>query len=323
MWSLLRRSVSVVAQLTLVGLVITVVLRVVRLEAHTLTIGLIAAAPLILLFAWPLGLWFVVHRQWRRALLAGLLIVAQLGMAIGSIGWQTTPDEIPAGDFRIGSANIYGNNPSAADVLGVFLIAGVDVAVLQEVTPEILVDLSTMTAWDEYPHRVLDPRPGFFGSAILSKYPLTGDVLWVDGWPMTEATVATDVGPVRVVNVHIDPPLSAEGTRRWKQQASELADLAASRSMPMVLAGDFNATDQNSTISELRGVGLTDAHPAAGSGLGPTWPNIGPIPALLRVDRALSSPELTPIDARRGADIGSDHWPIIVTYVTAEADAAQ
>jgi len=315
MWSLLRRSLPVVAHLTLAGLLLTVVLRVIRLEVHALTIGLIAGAPLLLMAAWPLGLWFVVRRQWRRALVTGLVIVAQLGMVMGSIGWQATSDDLPAGDLRIGSANIYGNNPSAADVLGVFLVAGVDVAVLQEVTPEILVDMSTTTAWDQYPHRVLDPRPGFFGSAILSKYPLSGDVLWVDGWPMTEATVTTDVGPVHVVNVHIEPPLSADGLRRWKQQAAELADLAAANSGPLVLAGDFNATDQNSTISKLADAGLTDAHQAAGSGLGATWPNFGPIPALLRVDRIMSSPELTPIDARHGANFGSDHRPVIVTYL--------
>jgi len=312
---LLRRSLPIVAHATLAGLVLVVLLRLLRIEVHALTVGLIAAAPQLMMFAWPVGLWFVVRRQWRRAMVAGLLVVAQLALVVGSIGWRALPEVPPAGDLRIGTANVYANNGSAADVLAGFLIAGVDVAVLQEVTPEILVSMSTTVAWDQYPHRVLDSRPGFFGSAILSKYPLDGDVLWVDEWPMTEATITTDAGPVHIVNVHIEPPLSAEGVRRWKQQASELASLAESHVGPIVLAGDFNATDQHSTISQLQGVGLTDAHWAAGSGLGSTWPNIGPIRPFLRIDRLLSSDGLTPIDTRRLGRFGSDHRPVVVTYV--------
>lgn len=292
---------------------IVVGLRLLQVEVHAVTIGLLALIPFLLLPAWVVLGWAIVARRRVHAVVACLLVVAHLGFSVGTVGWRTTPPQLPAGDIRIGSANLYAGNPTTLDVAGYFVENGVDVMLFQEVTPELAGEFATAPLYEDYPYRVLDPRPGFFGSAILSKVPLAGQVLWVDGWPMTEATINLPSGEIHLVNVHVEPPLSAEGVGRWKRQASELAELVERRSVPTLLIGDFNATDQHSTIKRLRAAGLADAHLTAGSGLGSTWPAIGPV-AVLRFDRAFSTERMQPVDARLGDGFASDHRPLLVTY---------
>jgi len=80
---------------------------------------------------------------------------------------------------------------------------------------------------------------------------------------------------------------------------------------PLVVIGDFNATDQQNLYTPLTHR-LHDAHRESGWGMGFTysrWPDMGL--ALWRIDYVLYSPELVALSARVGDYAGSDHRPVI------------
>ena len=80
------------------------------------------------------------------------------------------------------------------------------------------------------------------------------------------------------------------------------------------MVGDFNATMYHPRFEDLLDTGLTDAHSARGRGFSGTWPRNRSYPPFLRIDHALSSKELVPLEASYGKGTGSDHRPIIVDY---------
>jgi endonuclease/exonuclease/phosphatase (EEP) superfamily protein YafD len=81
---------------------------------------------------------------------------------------------------------------------------------------------------------------------------------------------------------------------------------------PLVVIGDFNATDQHVLYGQLSRR-LRDAHRESGWGLGFTysrWPEVGQ--ALWRIDYVFHSPELVALSTRTGDYAGSDHRPVVV-----------
>lgn len=59
----------------------------------------------------------------------------------------------------------------------------------------------------------------------------------------------------------------------------------------------------------IRETGLQNG--ARGRGLAPTWPAMF-FPMLIPLDYCLASQEFTVAEVRRGPDIGSEHYPLIV-----------
>jgi endonuclease/exonuclease/phosphatase family metal-dependent hydrolase len=98
-----------------------------------------------------------------------------------------------------------------------------------------------------------------------------------------------------------------------------MVDEGVSRGQRMLLLGDLNLTDREVAYEELS-EGLTDAHHAAGSGLGHTWRPPGTeLPfGLLRIDMALAGPGLMPVSSEPDCtSSGADHCILDVTLVVA------
>ena len=89
------------------------------------------------------------------------------------------------------------------------------------------------------------------------------------------------------------------------------------RAEPVIVAGDLNATDQSDIHRTLTAT-LTDAHEAAGWGLGHTFPAYGgswrgiPIlPRQMRLDMILYSDDFVALEFATGSHHGeSDHLPV-------------
>jgi endonuclease/exonuclease/phosphatase (EEP) superfamily protein YafD len=75
-------------------------------------------------------------------------------------------------------------------------------------------------------------------------------------------------------------------------------------SMPLIVAGDLNATPWSSAFAVAARHGLDRA-----SGLAPTWPrrHVG-----IPIDHVLADTHWRRGEAQRGPDIGSDHLPVRV-----------
>lgn len=143
----------------------------------------------------------------------------------------------------------------------------------------------------------------------------TGDVVRYD--------IVTGAGPIHFTNLHLETPRKGleglvtghfdmrrlDDNTRLRDIESHLArrwvDLGRD---PGIVAGDFN-TPTESRIFQAHWGDLTDAFSYAGAGFGMTKYN-GWIRA--RIDHVLTGDGITPLRAVVGADLGSDHRPLIV-----------
>jgi endonuclease/exonuclease/phosphatase (EEP) superfamily protein YafD len=284
---------------------------------HTVaSVALTAARGWVLALAVPLVLAAAMRRQRVVAAVA-------LGLSVMHVAWLTTsyhavgPRQAPAGTatMTLLSANLRVGNPALDAVAAALYDSGADVVCLQEVTPEHLAGLQAAGLAAAYPHSVTDALPGFHGSAIFSKLPLTSAGPFdVQGSPMTAATVRLGGRSVRIVDVHVVAPLSGTNLARWRRQLAEMAAMAPADGQAMALVGDFNATAGNRSLAGLLAAGWRDAFAEAGRGFGFTYPNGAGVvpPPLLRLDHVLVSEPITVTRAETAENPGSDHRMLAV-----------
>jgi vancomycin resistance protein VanJ len=226
--------------------------------------------------------------------------------------------------------NTLGPNEDTAATLATIRASGADLVLVQELNPPTAAALGRELA-AEYPYQVLDARDGVEGMGAISRYPLraTGEALplrWI-GQPQV---LALDFAgrAVAVLNVHT---LSGAYVREREAQARAITAFVDAHPGPLVVGGDFNATD-HSTTYRLVTERLRDAWRGAGQGLGATWPGAEPggggpltvaglpVPRwLIRIDYVFHSPHWTTAAARLGSwDGNSDHRPVIAELALAE-----
>ena len=288
--------------------------RVTRLDSYT---SALAAQALTPLFVVPtvaaLGL-AAVGRRRPLAVVAGALTAAHLAWAAPDLH-PARPRPIEAGDgprLRLFSANILNTNGDMGGIAEELRASRPDVVALQEVSPLNLAGLDAAGVLDDYPYRLLAPRPDAFGSAVLSRLPLVdSELLLVAGLPLPRTTVVVGDRRVRLYDVHTRAPTGPE-ISTWKAQLAEVHRLVEADDGPRVVAGDLNATSGHRAYRDLLAAGLSDAHVARGRWWAATWPrNRWWTPPLLRLDHVLVSPEMAVVDVREGTGRGSDHKPVV------------
>lgn len=134
--------------------------------------------------------------------------------------------------------------------------------------------------------------------------------------------------PLDVVNVHLESPRTGlnaarreglAGTDDWRAnyeerlgQAQALAHDLRSRTRPLIVAGDLNASESSPVVRALRDLGLRDAFSSAGRGYGYSYGHALRLGfSFLRIDHILVSPELGVARTFAGGAQASDHRPVI------------
>ena len=94
--------------------------------------------------------------------------------------------------LRLATANMLLTNSDVEGLAHDLAATGADLLVLQEFTPEHLADITHAGLLIDYPHQILDAKPGFHGSAIPTGFPLlsAGGAFDQAGSPMTRADIA-------------------------------------------------------------------------------------------------------------------------------------
>lgn len=288
--------------------------RVTGADSHT---SVVMAQALTPFFAAPtlaaLGL-AAAGRRRPLAVVAGALTAAHLVWAAPDLH-PARPRPVDAGDgprLRLFSANLLYVNTDMEGIAEELRAARPDVVALQEVSPLNLADLEAAGVLDDYPYRLLAPRPDPFGSAVLSRLPLAdSELLLVAGLPLPRTTLLLGDLRVRLYDIHTRAP-TGRGLGTWKAQLAELRRLVEEEDGPRVVAGDLNATSGHHPYRELLGAGLRDAHVERGRWWAATWPrDRWWTPPVARLDHILVSPEVAVVDVREGVGRGSDHRPVI------------
>jgi len=311
----IEQSTTAVCWVLAALMAVVAVIRASSAELHRWLIGAQGIAGWLLLPAHPIAAWAVRRRYRGLAVFTAVLGVGDLWLAMRARG-QDHPDQMPPGStqLRVLTANLLRDNPDIENLGRDLLRSDADVIALQELTPDHVVELNRCGLIGAYPHHVIDPSVSFHGSALLSRLPIAGGtVIDVDGYPMTEADIITGGGPIRVVSVHVVNPAATGQLRTWSRQLASLARYAERCPVPLILAGDFNATLDHRSLRDLLETGLRDAFQVAGQGFGLTWPRWRrPMVALMRLDHVLVSRRVAVGHTRTEISRGSDHKRLTV-----------
>lgn len=218
-------------------------------------------------------------RRWGALAAVGVCLLAALAMA-GRLGPLYFRDDgaTSGRSLRVMSANASVGSTPAKDLMGLVAKEQVDVLVLQEVTPSLLVDLDHSGISKSLPYRAGEPEASVRGTMVFAREPLEG-VQKVNvtngGWSMRLGEGGTGQG-ITLVGVHTTPPLY--GIKLWRQGFREVVAAvseAKAAGDTVVVAGDFNATIDHRAFREVLDAGLIDAADACGAGWQPTWPRPG------------------------------------------------
>jgi len=323
-------TVSRLGWLAAGGMITVALIRTLANETRPLLVGVQGIAVWLLVPAYPLLAGTAIQLARRSggrsrstgrrpplalaAIAAGLVTVQGL-LLVTAVG-RRGPRTAPPGSLllRIVSANLLVHNTEVAALAQELLATDADLLVLQEVTPTHLATLRLSPLGKAYPHQMLDARTGYHGSAIFSRFAIEGGgPITVAGFPMLEAELTTPAGPLRLINVHAAAPVDHVNTVIWRRQYAELARTAATATIPLLLAGDFNATLDHAPLRRLLAAGLRDAFVEAGRGLGATWPSWnGLVPPVMRIDHVLVGRQISVVKVIDQKSAGSDHRRLVV-----------
>jgi vancomycin resistance protein VanJ len=245
------------------------------------------------------------------------------------------PAPSPAATVTVMTYNVLAHNPRPEAVADAILASDADLVALQELSPPIIAVLREQLGAD-YPYHLVTEGRGRHGIGVWSRYPLyaTGQRLagpWLSQPQVIE--VALPTARLTLVNAHnISLDVSSPGWWTRLHQTAPARETAAraliafarAQHGPLVVLGDFNATDQSRAYRILR-TELRDAWREAGSGSGHTFPganahgagppHLGRLPLLrwmARIDYIFYSPDLQATAAWLGPwDGRSDHRPVI------------
>jgi len=258
--------------------------------------------------------WFAVAGWRRDRLSAACLGVALVGNVIPLAPYWIPADGTgaPGPTATVLVSNLLVGNPRSDAAVAFVRQSAADVVVLLEVDAAWAAALRGLD--DRYPHRIVSPRDDSFGIAVLSRLPLE-DAAVVEpggGMPTIVATVRGEAAFL-LVATHPLPPLSAEWSTRRDAQLAAVAEIAAASSLPVVVAGDLNATPWSAGFQALATRGrLRDT--AVGRGVRGTW-NARSWLVRIPIDHVLVSPGVGVAARSVGPDLGSDHLPVTAALI--------
>lgn len=214
------------------------------------------------------------------------------------------------GAITILTANVLASGGRAGAIAANITEADPDIVLLQEVNSRFLDELSDEQILEAWPHRSNELSAVQSRVLVWSKWPLSD--LELDGRAAdhyVQARVEAPQGPFVVAVLHIASPISGEDLDLWHEQFENLSRLSTAE--PMVMGGDFNATEDHRPFRNLLDQGWTDVHDDKGCGPDLTWPTRGlPFP-VMRLDHILVTDHFEVLSTEVGDPGGSDHHPVI------------
>jgi endonuclease/exonuclease/phosphatase family metal-dependent hydrolase len=224
-------------------------------------------------------------------------------------------EPLPAGPaLRVASANLLIGGADAAAILARVRSEQVDLLAVQEMTPSWLATFDSAGVAAVLPYRYVAPASLAEGSAVFSRYPLTGagSHLMALGWFQQVYCVVQVPGaaPLRVESAHAASPYNGKMIPYWERT------LTREPSGSGVLLGDFNATLDHGAMRSVLSRGWRDAAGVVGAGFVPTWGpfNGDPVPPVT-IDHVLIASGIGVRDFSAHTVPGSDHRMIISTLV--------
>lgn len=221
-------------------------------------------------------------------------------------------DERP--DLTVMTANLEFGGGDPVTVVRTAENAGVDVLVLEEVTPAALTRLRAVGLQKLLPHSRGEAAPFASGTIVFSRFRLGASRPLSLGHGGLDVQVRAPT-PFRVLAVHTATPEAAPTP--WLHDLETVHSRAeeAVKAGPTMVLGDFNATRDHEPFRGILGAGLRDAAEQAGSGWQPTWPTRHRkswLRPLVTIDHVLVSRQFEAIRTRTVEVPNTDHLALVV-----------
>jgi endonuclease/exonuclease/phosphatase (EEP) superfamily protein YafD len=279
--------------------------------------------PLVLLNAFTLYLYLPAYAilayaaLTRRRALAGLSM-AMIACHLVLIWPDLRPAQSPATAtrqsraVRIYFANVHASNQNLEGILSEARSFDPDVIVLAEMQRWWWRQMISRNPLPDYPYGTNLARRNAGDLGVFSRLPVRSmKQIAAGGRFALQADIAVDDDALRLFAMH--SPRPTPDTFDEYQQFWDLVGRAVAADQgPVVVIGDFNATQYSRVHRQLQEGGLRSAHEERGRGLALSWPN--PFP-LIRIDQAFVSPEVQCLAVQMGEAPGSDHKSLIVEVV--------
>lgn len=280
------------------------------------------AAPYLFLLV-LFGLLIAVLLRSRRLigiyLLVSLVGVLWVGMAVAP---ALPRSSITGTEVRIASFNVFPDNPTISEAVEWIDSYQPDIIALQEL-PD---DQSAFAPFEQdFAYSALADTPTV--GRVFSQYPITSsETVDLLGWQIQRLILNIEGTDVVVYNVHLIMPLNDREVdwlilrydeSRRNAQLEQLVNLIAAETLPVILVGDLNMTEWSPAYHLLTRE-LRDAYRMSSWGVGATFPASegeelgGAYPRLFRLDYVWYSDPIVANSAFVGANLGSDHLPLIV-----------
>lgn len=200
--------------------------------------------------------------------------------------------------------------------------------------PDVLAIIEVSTRWEnelapliaEYPyqHQTRIPGDTRYGVMILSRLPLTPKPLPLafreSYFRCAAAEVHSDAGDILLLAPHPMPPTGFGATRLRDLQLGLANEFVRTHTTDhTIVMGDLNATPWSHgyrTMTE----GTTLRNTRLGAGMRNSWPSFLPEFMQIPIDHILVSENIDVRYAAVGADIGSDHLPVISSLIVRAPD---
>ena len=198
-------------------------------------------------------------------------------------------------------------------------------ALIREEEPDVVLLAEPDGLWiralaplsETYPHRLEEPLGNAYGMALYSKLPLVDPkirYLIEEGVPSMKTDLRLSSGrTIRLFGVHPKPPFPGESQDSTERDAELIvtAREVAETKIPAIVAGDLNDVAWSSTTHDFKEVsGMLD--PRIGRGFYNSF-HAGHWYVRFPLDHVFVTNEFTLVELRRLRNIGSDHFPIMVT----------
>ena len=313
----LSRLTHFAAWCVTLGLLVVAALRIGYHDATVLLIWLNSFTLYIYLPAYVILAVAVRRQHWLLAAASAAVVLCHL-IWVARDFRPATPYQPPSvasassRPIRILYANLRASNRDFDGILGEISQADPDVVVLVEVDRGWFDVLKPSPVMKPFVHGTALAEPFMGEVMVCSKLPVSGHQrTWIVGRVCNLVDISLDGRTLRLFCLHSPRP-NVTSPDAYRVYWEKITPLLAEQPKPLVVIGDFNATQYSLAYQRLASLGLRSAHVDRGRGYATTWPNGQHLVPPIRIDHALVSPDVECLDIAAGVGLGSDHKPLVL-----------
>lgn len=270
-------------------------------------VALVVAAPYLGVLSLAAVLLFAAARSRIGAAVALVLTIAVVGVQVPMFLADGPDNSGP--DMSVLTINAAHGEADATSIVAAVRDNDVDVLAVQELTPEEVTDLQAAGIGDLLPYSFTAALPVADGTGLWSRTPLTeGTRLDNFGFVPVQAQTTFEGHDLTLVSFHAMSPATPRHTAEWDADLARMRSIMETYQGTVLVAGDFNATEDHRQFRELASSPFSDAAEAAGAGLFRTFPSERP---LARLDHLVTSDDVRARSVRPLAIPDSDHLAVL------------